>query len=156
MLILPRELPAAYRPGAAGRWPRCARVRTEWESTILELAETEARVLLTLDKDFWQIARQRGKLLERAGVLLFRIHLAVPKNLTPLVSTGPRNRAGMKRASGHRGGGKFTTNLATWSQSRRVTGFSLRPAIHPKLHGRRGAIVDADAGGHTHQALKDY
>jgi len=50
---------------------------------ILELAETEARVLLTLDKDFWQIARQRGKLLERAGVLLFRIHLAVPKNLAP-------------------------------------------------------------------------
>jgi len=52
---------------------------------LLERAETEARVILTLDKDFWQIALQRREPLKRSGVILFRIHPAVPANLTPLV-----------------------------------------------------------------------
>ena len=29
------------------------------DSVLLDLAETEARIVLTLDKDFWQIALQR-------------------------------------------------------------------------------------------------
>jgi predicted nuclease of predicted toxin-antitoxin system len=52
---------------------------------LLDLAETESRVLLTLDKDFWQIAIQRRKPLERSGVILFRVHPAIPENITPLV-----------------------------------------------------------------------
>jgi len=52
---------------------------------LLNLAETESRVLLTLDKDFWQIAIQRRKPLERSGVILFRVHPAIPGNITPLV-----------------------------------------------------------------------
>lgn len=35
------------------------------DAVLLDLAETEGRVLLTLDKDFWQIAIQRRKPLER-------------------------------------------------------------------------------------------
>jgi hypothetical protein len=51
-----------------------------------------SRVLLTLDKDFWQIAIQRRKPLERSGVILFRVHPAIPENIVPLtrraLSTG--------------------------------------------------------------------
>ncbi|MDZ4798153.1 MAG: DUF5615 family PIN-like protein [Bryobacteraceae bacterium] len=52
---------------------------------LLDLAETEGRVLLTLDKDFWQLAIQRRQPLERSGVILFRVHPAIPGNITPLV-----------------------------------------------------------------------
>ena len=52
---------------------------------LLDLAEAEARIVLTLDKDFWQIAVQRRSLLEQSGVVLFRIHPAIPENLAPLV-----------------------------------------------------------------------
>jgi predicted nuclease of predicted toxin-antitoxin system len=55
------------------------------DTALLELAEADGRVLLTLDKDFWQIAIQRSKPLERSGVILFRVHPAVPENVTPLV-----------------------------------------------------------------------
>ena len=52
---------------------------------ILNLAESEARTVVTLDKDFWQIALQRRVPLARAGVVLLRVHPATPANLTPLV-----------------------------------------------------------------------
>jgi predicted nuclease of predicted toxin-antitoxin system len=55
------------------------------DAAILERAHTDGRVLLTLDKDFWQIAIQRRQLLPTSGVLLFRVHPAVPANITPLV-----------------------------------------------------------------------
>jgi len=55
------------------------------DAAPLDLAEVDGRVLLTLDKDFWQIAIQRRKPLERSGVILFRVHPAVPENITPLV-----------------------------------------------------------------------
>ena len=42
-------------------------------------------MLLTLDKDFWQIAIQRRRPLERSDVILFRVHPAIPANVTPLV-----------------------------------------------------------------------
>ena len=64
-------------------------VRTDAPGTgdlaLLDLAETEARVLLTLDKDFWQIAIQRRKPLEHSGVILFRVHPAITENTPPLV-----------------------------------------------------------------------
>ncbi len=52
---------------------------------LLAVAENEGRVLLTLDKDFWQIAIQRRVPLQRSGVVLFRVHPATPESLEPLV-----------------------------------------------------------------------
>ncbi len=51
---------------------------------LLDRAEAEARIVLTLDKDFWQIAVQRRNPLEESGVVLFRVHPATPENLAPL------------------------------------------------------------------------
>lgn len=57
-----------------------------WKDVVLlELAESEARIMLTLDKDFWQIAVQRRTPLEQSGVVLFRVHPALLENLRPLV-----------------------------------------------------------------------
>ena len=52
---------------------------------LLDLAEAEARIVLTLDKDFWQIAVQRRSPLEQSGVVLFRVHPATPERPAPLV-----------------------------------------------------------------------
>lgn len=52
---------------------------------LLDRAESEARIVLTLDKDFWQIAVQRRSPLEQSGVVLFRVHPATPASLAPLV-----------------------------------------------------------------------
>ena len=57
-----------------------------WKDVVLlDLAESEARIVLTLDKDFWQIAVQRRVPLDQSGVVLFRVHPATPENLDPLV-----------------------------------------------------------------------
>jgi predicted nuclease of predicted toxin-antitoxin system len=58
---------------------------SERDSFLLEIAESEGRILLTLDKDFWQIALQRRQPLLKAGVVLVRIHPAVPDAVTALV-----------------------------------------------------------------------
>ena len=55
------------------------------DSALLELAENTGRVLLTLDKDFGQLALQRRRPLIRSGVVIFRVHPATSKNLVPLV-----------------------------------------------------------------------
>ena len=55
------------------------------DAVLLELAESEARIILTLDKDFWRIAVQRRAPLQHSGVVLFRVHPATPQNLEPLV-----------------------------------------------------------------------
>jgi predicted nuclease of predicted toxin-antitoxin system len=52
---------------------------------LLDLAEAERRIVLTLDKDFWQIAVQRRIPLEQSGVVLFRVHPATSQNIEPLV-----------------------------------------------------------------------
>jgi predicted nuclease of predicted toxin-antitoxin system len=52
---------------------------------LLDLAESAARIVLTLDKDFWQIAVQRRSPLAQSGVVLFRADPATPGNLAPLV-----------------------------------------------------------------------
>ena len=52
---------------------------------LLDLAESEGRIMLTLDKDFWQVAVQRRSPLEQSGVVLFRVHPATPERLAPLV-----------------------------------------------------------------------
>jgi predicted nuclease of predicted toxin-antitoxin system len=58
---------------------------TGWkDSAVLDLAESEKRLVLTLDKDFWQIAIQRRSPLDQSGVVLFRVHPATPENIAPL------------------------------------------------------------------------
>jgi len=59
---------------------------TGWKDVVLlDFAESEARIVLTLDKDFWQIAIQRPMPIEQSGVVLFRVHPATAKGLEPLV-----------------------------------------------------------------------
>jgi predicted nuclease of predicted toxin-antitoxin system len=64
-------------------------VRTDLPGTayaaLLDFAESHNRILLTLDKDFWQIAMQRREPLVESGVILFRVHPATAENLTPLM-----------------------------------------------------------------------
>ena len=56
------------------------------DKNILDRAETEGRILLTLDRDFWQIALQRPDRMRNGGVILFRIHPATPDRVARLVS----------------------------------------------------------------------
>jgi predicted nuclease of predicted toxin-antitoxin system len=62
---------------------------TDFQSTedrfILSRAENEGRILLTLDRDFWQLAVQQRKHLRRSGVILFRVHPATPNRVGELV-----------------------------------------------------------------------
>jgi predicted nuclease of predicted toxin-antitoxin system len=81
----PRKMVEMFR--AQGHDVRWARTDCPgWKDVaLLDLAEFEARILLTLDKDFWQIAVQRRTPLEQSGVVLFRVHPATLENIAPLV-----------------------------------------------------------------------
>jgi predicted nuclease of predicted toxin-antitoxin system len=57
------------------------------DRALLERAEAEGRVVLPVDKDFWQIALQRPMPLKRGGVILFRVFPATSENLAPLVDS---------------------------------------------------------------------
>jgi predicted nuclease of predicted toxin-antitoxin system len=46
------------------------------DSALLEFAEAQGRIVLTLDKDFLHIALQRRIPLKHGGVIVFRIHPA--------------------------------------------------------------------------------
>lgn len=52
---------------------------------LLERAEADGRLVVTLDKDFRQLALQRRIPLRRSGVILFRVHPATPENPEPVV-----------------------------------------------------------------------
>ncbi len=57
-----------------------------WQDVVfLDLAESEARIVLMLDKDFWQINVLRRIPLEQSGVALFRVHPATPETIQPLM-----------------------------------------------------------------------
>jgi predicted nuclease of predicted toxin-antitoxin system len=68
------------------------------DAAILERAEAEGRILLTVDKDFWQIGIQRQSPLQHSGVILFRVHPEIPENVTPLVL---RTKASRQEWRGH-------------------------------------------------------
>ena len=55
------------------------------DAALMDFAESEARIMLTLDEDVWQTAFQRQTPFEQSGVVLFRVHPPIPENLTPLV-----------------------------------------------------------------------
>ena len=65
-------------------WARTDLARSR-DVALLDLAEAEARIVLTLDKDFRQIAVHRRSPLEQSGGVPFRVHPATPANLAPLV-----------------------------------------------------------------------
>ncbi|MBK5291288.1 MAG: DUF5615 family PIN-like protein [Acidobacteriia bacterium] len=83
----PKPIVEALRDG--GNDVLCARTDCiGWKKTVfLESAESEDRIMLTLDKGFWRIAVPRRGLLERSGVVLFRVLPSTPENLEPLVRT---------------------------------------------------------------------
>jgi predicted nuclease of predicted toxin-antitoxin system len=60
------------------------------DRALIERAEAEGRLLLTLDKDFWELTLRRPVALKRCGVILFRVHPAIPRNLSPLVDNALR------------------------------------------------------------------
>jgi predicted nuclease of predicted toxin-antitoxin system len=55
------------------------------DKALIELAESQQRIVLTLDKDFWQISFQRKPRLRAAGVVLFQVHPATVARLQPLL-----------------------------------------------------------------------
>ena len=59
--------------------------RSEPDTLLLDIAESQSRIVLTLDKDFWQIALRRRQPLQKAGVVLLRVHPAIPDAVTSLV-----------------------------------------------------------------------
>src|SRR5438477_7345158 len=81
-------------------WARTDCIRWK-DAAILDLAESEALIMLTLDKDFWQISVPRRTPLEESGVVLFRVHPTTPANLDPLVRTVYRGAKGMGRPCQH-------------------------------------------------------
>jgi len=82
---------------------------TGWKDVVLlDFAESEARIVLTLDKDFWQIAIQRPMPIEQSGVVLFRVHPATAKGLEPLV------RALWRRTRN----GRDTSASSEWMESK--------------------------------------
>jgi len=55
------------------------------DRALLERAEAENRVVLTLDKDFWQLALQRPIPIRRSGVILLRVFPATSRNVEALI-----------------------------------------------------------------------
>jgi predicted nuclease of predicted toxin-antitoxin system len=55
------------------------------DKKVLERAEAEGRILLTLDRDFWQIALQRPERMRNGGVVLIRVHPATTANIEKLI-----------------------------------------------------------------------
>jgi len=72
------------------------RVRTEApgprDKEVLELAQTQDRILLTFDKDFGELAFKHG-LPARCGVVLFRIFVPSPEVAARKVVTALASRA---------------------------------------------------------------
>src|SRR5581483_12129316 len=90
----PKPIVETLRAGGHDvRWARTDLAGTT-DVALLDRAESEARIVLTLDKDFWQIAVQRRSPLEKSGVILFRVHPATPENLAPLVRLSRLTRRG--------------------------------------------------------------
>lgn len=54
------------------------------DKAILSLAAKERRIVLTLDKDFHQLSRA-ASLSASYGVILFRVHPAVPGKIIPVM-----------------------------------------------------------------------
>jgi predicted nuclease of predicted toxin-antitoxin system len=57
------------------------------DKRVLQLAAQQERLVLTLDKDFFQLSCQLGKLsLANYGIILFRLHPAIPDRVVKIVT----------------------------------------------------------------------
>ena len=82
---LPKPIVEALRAEGHDVLWACTDLTGAMDGVLLNLAESDARIVLTLDKDFRRIAVQRRSPLEQSGVVLFRVHPATPEGLAPLV-----------------------------------------------------------------------
>jgi predicted nuclease of predicted toxin-antitoxin system len=57
------------------------------DEALIQRAEAEGRVILTLDRGFWQAALQRAEPLKRSGIVLFRAFPSIPANLESLLDS---------------------------------------------------------------------
>src|SRR5258708_17622750 len=55
------------------------------DKDVLERAESDGRILFTLDRDFWRIAIQRRERMRKGGVVLIRVNPATAGNVEKLV-----------------------------------------------------------------------
>jgi predicted nuclease of predicted toxin-antitoxin system len=116
------------------------------DSALLDLAESEARIILTLDKDFWHIGLQRRVPLKQSGIVLFRIHPATSENLDPLVRTFVQaDRAWAGQASIVAPDGIEMLSVGSWG---------LSAEMNAVKHGRRymGAGITDHVLGHRRTA----
>jgi predicted nuclease of predicted toxin-antitoxin system len=71
-------------------------VRTTWpgsrDQEILHLAQVEKRILITLDKDFGELAFREG-LSSQCGIILLRITPSSPEHITKVTLTALRIEA---------------------------------------------------------------
>jgi len=82
---LPKPIVEALRAEGHDVLWACTDLTGAMDGVLLNLAESDARIVLTVDKDFRRIAVQRRSPLEQSGVVLFRVHPATPEGLAPLV-----------------------------------------------------------------------
>ena len=86
----PKPIVEALRAGGHDvQWARTDLAGAS-DVALLDLAESEARIVLTLDKDFWQIAVQRRSPLAQSGVVLFEFIQRLPRDSRRLWMLSPR------------------------------------------------------------------
>jgi predicted nuclease of predicted toxin-antitoxin system len=63
------------------------------DSALIDPAEADGRIILTLDRDLLHLALQRPVALKRGGIILFRTRPATTSNLTLLLDAVLRSSA---------------------------------------------------------------
>jgi predicted nuclease of predicted toxin-antitoxin system len=90
-LLADENLPQPIVEGLRGHGHDILWARTDCpglaDRALLERAEADGRLVLTLDRDFWQLALQRPLAPDRSGVILLRVHPAIPENIEPLIDS---------------------------------------------------------------------
>src|ERR1700750_2382025 len=85
------------------------------DNNLLDIAEREKRILLTLDKDYLKLTAQLRKPLRSGGVVLFRVHPATIAALRPMVvylGNSGRDWTGRLRVLSILRGGQITVREA--------------------------------------------
>lgn len=95
---------------------------------LLDLAESDSRIVLTLDKDFFLIAVQRRNPLQQSGVVLFRVHPATPEPRTARACIW-RGRHHVGRTHQHRHGRRNSDGGCAASVRRSFIGEPDQPEI---------------------------
>jgi predicted nuclease of predicted toxin-antitoxin system len=93
-LLADENLPQPIVEGLRSRGHDILWARTDCpglaDHALLEHAEADGRLVITLDRDFWQLALQRPVPPERSTVILLRVHPGTPENIEPLIDSALR------------------------------------------------------------------